>query len=216
MRVALWIRNVSCVDLIGYVWNLRATWVVRIRSHRPVIAKPVGKTGLAICREVAVINHRRRPHEAVAAGIEYALPGALVVAEDEELIFDDRAAQRSAKLVPMNLVGQAGEVVLRVERTVAIKLENIAMPIIGSGLGDDTHHAAWGEPVARIKVVANHAEFLGRVGIRKWCGSEIIVIDVVCAVQEIQGAALPTSIGGSSSFRRKRSVGLRASSGNCE
>jgi len=143
-------------------------------------------------------------------GIKYALPGALIVAKNKELVFEDRAADRTAKLVAMDLVGQAGEIVLRVEFATAEKLKSVAVPLAGSGLGDDTHDAARSEPVPRVKVVAKDGEFLSRVGIGKRCLAELIVVHVVRAVQQIQRTALPRTVGGSYRLRGEGGVCLYA------
>src|SRR5580704_12375048 len=88
------------------------------------------------------------------------------------------------------------------------------MPVVGARLGDDTDHAAGGEAKPRVEVVANNAEFLGRVRIRKWRRRQDIVIHVIGAIQHVIGTALPPTIGGSCTVRWESGESLRASARN--
>ncbi len=63
------------------------------------------------------------------------------------------------------LIRGVGEVIRRIHRVVAEKFEQIAMPLVRSGLGDDTDHAARSKTITRIKVVADDVEFLSRIGV---------------------------------------------------
>src|ERR1700730_1885976 len=94
-------------------------------SRIPVQAKSVGiKTAYAVRGKVAA-NHRCGWHKAVAASIKYALARTLVVAKDKELILHDRATNRTAKLVAMDLIGFFSEIIRCVKTTVAQKLKHI-------------------------------------------------------------------------------------------
>src|SRR5215831_20908263 len=50
-----------------------------------------------------------------ASSLRVADPRALVAAEEEESVFDDRAAERSAELIPFQLVAAGGKETSRVE-----------------------------------------------------------------------------------------------------
>src|SRR5690348_8943552 len=88
------------------------------------------------------------------------LPKAFVVSEQEELILLDRAAQRTAKAVALELRDRPLiEKITRVQRAVAKKIVNRSMQFVGPGSGHDTHLAARTLAVFGAVGVAHHIEF---------------------------------------------------------
>ncbi len=102
---------------------------IQIRNRR-VDARGVGKRALAHLR---IRNHAH-------AAQRQRLAEAFVVAEQEQLVLLERAAQRAAELVPAERRrnGRLVEEIARIESAVAQKFEQRSVQRIGSGL---RHHA---------------------------------------------------------------------------
>src|SRR5439155_12057908 len=81
------------------------------------------------CREVAV-EHRLRGDEAEGGRGIASLDAALVTAEDEQLVLDDRRAERAAKLIAIEAVALRREEVARDEVIVAQELEGVAVHLV--------------------------------------------------------------------------------------
>ena len=92
------------------------------------------------------------------------LPRPLVAAEEEELVFNDAAADGAAELVAMEHVVSGQEIVARVDAAVAQELKQVAVQLVGAGLGHDIHGAARMQAIAGRQGVGLDAEFLQRVG----------------------------------------------------
>src|SRR5579871_3937742 len=87
------------------------------------------------------------------------LAEALVVAENEELVLDDRAAQRPAELVALKLGDRTSiEEVARVEVAVAQELVNAAVKLVRAGCCDDTDLPARTFPIFGAIGVKDHIE----------------------------------------------------------
>ena len=62
---------------------------------------------------------------------------ALISAEEEYLVFLDRAADYTAKLIASQGISRQPEGVARVEVAVAKELESVAVQAVGAALGDE-------------------------------------------------------------------------------
>ena len=83
------------------------------------------------------------------------------VAEDEELVLEDWAADRSAGVVVDEAsVGAGGEVVAGVDAVVFHVLEDGAMKLVGAGLESDIDHGADGAAELGLEVVGRDVDVL--------------------------------------------------------
>src|ERR1700738_4843643 len=86
----------------------------------------------------------RRGHE-IYVGNPFGLPVALVVGKEKRMIFDDRSADGSTKLVALERrFARAGalKIVLGIQSAVPGKFINTAMKLIGAGARDGVDHTA--------------------------------------------------------------------------
>jgi len=99
--------------------------------------------------------------------------GVLVGTKEEPLIFDERAADGSAKPVVVEgrypgkssgVDGLLGEVVDRVEVAILSVPLPGAMPVVGAGFGDEVELAAGGVSVFRAELAGLQGEFSDSVG----------------------------------------------------
>jgi len=74
-----------------------------------------------------------------------------------------------------------------VEDAVPEIFEEIAVILLGTGLGDDVDHAAGVLAVLRLVVAGLHAELLQRVGERERGVDVGVLVDVVAAIKQIVG-----------------------------
>src|SRR5260370_42453566 len=82
------------------------------------------------------------------------------------------------------------------------------MPLVGARPGDNADHAPGSEAVTRVKVVSDDLEFLGRIGVGKRRCQQVIVVQVVGAIQEIHRAALASATAGGAALDREGGVTL--------
>jgi hypothetical protein len=82
----------------------------------------------------------------------------LKVREEEGLIFLDRAANHAAKDVLNEDAALRSIVVARIESSIAKKLEDITMELVGSGLCDDVDLTAAEVTVFGIEVVRDNTK----------------------------------------------------------
>ena len=123
----------------------------------PHVAPLVLGESAVVCRKDPAGVHR----------VEQGLVGALVGEEEVRPVFDDRAAQRAAPLVPPVvrfftpglpvLVGQRGE------RLVAEEDEGASGEVVRPRLGHHRHQPAGGEAVFRLEVARRDLELADRV-----------------------------------------------------
>ena len=83
--------------------------------------------------------------------------GSLVTEESEQLVLDDRAAERSAELVPTDGRIDAAERVSRVEEIVAEIFEGRAVQFVGAGFRGGLQQRA--RHVAELRVVVASCDF---------------------------------------------------------
>ena len=116
-------------------------------------------------REVAVV-HRRRRH---GSGEQHAFPVAVafVVAEEEQLVLENRAADAAAELVlherrtiHSRAVAEEG---VGIQHLVAKVLVQTAVEVVGAALGGDVDHAAGKASELRAVAVGLHAELGNRI-----------------------------------------------------
>src|SRR5262249_9767545 len=101
----------------------------------------------------------------------------LIVPKYKQLVFDDRPAERSAKLILLErrfLDGRVLEVIARVERCVAEKLKYAAVKIVAAGLGN------------RIPLCSAAALELGRVAV----GLDLELLDCIHVSTQHQAAVV--------------------------
>ncbi len=83
-----------------------------------------------------------------ARGRALADVGLLQAHEEEELVGDELATEGATELVALEAVLARSEIVDGIDVAVADELEEVAVPAIGSGLGDRIDDAAWMQTVA--------------------------------------------------------------------
>ena len=119
----------------------------------------------------------KSPRSIAAVGTKAMLPagvwcdvGALIGAEEEQLVARNRAAGRAAVLVARQAVvhalavDDAGERIRRVEAAVAVELEQVAREPVGARLGDGVDRRPRVHAVLRGQAGRGDPEFLQRVG----------------------------------------------------
>ena len=74
------------------------------------------------------------------------VPAALVVAEEEQLVLDDAASERPAKLIVNRVRDAAGKNVPGLQVAVAMILEGAAVQIVAAGFECDIRHGSAGAP----------------------------------------------------------------------
>ena len=127
---------------------------------------------------------------------------ALITAEEEALVSLpetrnlERTTEGAAELVALEgicvgrkhaVLDHCREVVVSVEDAVPEIFEEIAVILLGTGLGDDVDHAAGVLAVLRLVVAGLHAELLQRVGERERGVDVGVLVDVVAAIKQIVG-----------------------------
>src|SRR6201997_4274310 len=119
----------------------------------------------------------------------------LVIPEEEDLAFYDRAAHRSAKLVLVPWPSPVPiEIIRRIERGIAEELKDVAMNLIRPGLGYDVDLPTGEIPIRRVKVVRNNPKLRQRVQVWHHRRSRISVLLHRHAIQQIAIGRLPHAI----------------------
>src|SRR5579885_121558 len=117
--------------------------------------------------EIAVENRRRR-YKADGLRRIAALPRSLEPAEEEQLVADDPAAQRSTELVALERVMNSGERISSIQIAVAQKFEQVAVEAVGARPRHCIDHRPGMQSETRRKKAGLHAELLERVRKRDW------------------------------------------------
>src|ERR1019366_7480794 len=166
--------------------RVRSKWIVKRDTH--FRSKP-GKVPVSIFRW----NHR------IGAKCRgRSLAKTLVVAEEEEFVVLNGAAQSAAEFVPANRRPHISVVipgpVVRVQLIVAEELERGAMQLVGSGLQCDVDDPTLEVPELRGSVVRDHLDFLDRI--RAWYIRRPVVggFVIIYSVQEEIVGFRPVSV----------------------
>jgi len=95
--------------------------------------------------------------------------GVLIAIEKEQLVFPDRAAERSAERIPYQRGARSArcvaEEVIGLKLGAAIKLERRAVPGIRSRLGNQVNLRARGAALIGVSVCSCDAKFFDRFGV---------------------------------------------------
>ena len=110
----------------------------------------------------------------------------LVTHEAEELVLDERSADREAVLIPLQLVLSAREKVARIQRRVANEPEGVSVYRIRSGLGDHVERAAGKPALFDAHVAGLRAELLHCIGERE---IQVVVDQVVHVGPAVEGVS---------------------------
>ena len=133
-------------------------------------AAAVGRAGERVVdrrrrgREIAA-PHRRRGHRAEARG-DLLVVGALVAAEEERRVADDRPADRAAELVlPRLRLGVAGrqEIRPRLQPLVVVIAEGRAVQLVAAALDAHVRRHAAGQAVVGVEAAGDDADRLDRL-----------------------------------------------------
>ena len=114
--------------------------------------------------EVAVA-HRHRRHRG-AHDVAGVVDRPLIVAEEEQLVAHDRAAEGEAAVEKLRRRLQVGEVVARVGRVGVAEDEDASLELVRAGLERHVRDGAAGAAELRVVVARRHADRLQRVGRR--------------------------------------------------
>ncbi len=140
-----------------------------------------GEVGGPVARKLI----RRGDHGRIA--LRDAQRGALVAAEEKQLVVQNGSANVGSVLIPLERVDPAGDAVARVGVVVAEELEHAAVELIRPRFGDDVDRAAGVETVLRREPGGLHRELLQGVGERKWqVGVEGRIVVVAAVQQEVE------------------------------
>jgi hypothetical protein len=110
---------------------------------------------------------RRGWDEPDDAGGRAANARALIAAEIEQLVLDDRAAHGSAELVALQRILHGSEELPGIHCAVAQEIEHRSVDLVGTGTGDDVDHAAAGIAELRREIARLQIEFLHRIRVRE-------------------------------------------------
>ena len=102
----------------------------------------------------------------------------LVVAKEECLVLPDRAAERAAELILLELRLRGIEELPRIERVVAKELECRTMKVVSAGTCNHVHHRAAARKFSTV-VADLHLEFPDALEIRKYFHSANRLVPVV-------------------------------------
>ena len=171
-------------------------------GRQPALGNDVAREGLARQRivdpvrdaaEVAAL-HRGGGDGQVDRQLP-ALTDPFVAQEEVRLALDERAAQRPAELVPVQLLLLLHEVVRGVEHVVAHELEEPAVELAPSGLGGDVQHAARLAELGRVRALL-HLHFLQGVDGGLDVGAALVVVGHVHSVDLERELAAPHAADG--------------------
>ena len=132
---------------------------------------------------------------------------ALVAAEHEHLVLDDRRAERAAELIAAEIVFLRREVVALDEVVVAVELERVAVNLVRSGLGHQVDRGGGVITVARRQRAGLDLELLQRIGERRRQVQAVERIVVRAAVHDV-GDAVGLAAGHRDRHGRKILVGV--------
>ena len=184
------------------------------RRIDPVVDEAAGERQLAAAvarrrrdRGEVAVQHRLRRHEADRRRRITVFDAALIAAEQEQLVLDDRRAERAAELIAVQAVALRREEVARVETVVAEELEGVAVHFVRSRLGHQVHRRCGVMPVPRRQRARLHLELLQRVGKRRRQVQVVERIVVRAAVHDV-GDAVRLAAGDRDRDRRKILVGV--------
>src|SRR5258708_5495583 len=102
----------------------------------------------------------------IYVGNPFGLTDSFIVGEKEGLVLDDRPADASPKLIPLKrcfVKCRVLKIIARVQSTVADKLIDAAVEIVGSGAGDSIYHTAGSFPIFRGIVAGQYGKLLNSV-----------------------------------------------------
>ena len=133
-------------------------------------------------------QHGLGRHEADGFRRVASLDLALVTAEEEQPVFQQRSAERAAELVALQRVALGREEVPGVEPVVPHELEHVAVEAIRSRLRDDVDGGGGVVPVARRQRAGLDLELLDRVGERRGEVQVVEGIVVRAAVHDVRHA----------------------------
>src|SRR5207253_9965 len=114
--------------------------------------------------------------------------GLLKTTEEEELVTDDLTSECASELIPLQAVLPGCEIIDRVGIPIAKEFKQVAMPSVGSGLGDHIDHAAWMQAVARRQRASLHAELGQRIGKGERHIDVGKAVIVVSTIQQVVGS----------------------------
>ena len=107
------------------------------------------------------IRHAGERHHA------YSFALAFVIREEKRLILDDRTAYGRAELIVLErrlrLVVEI-EIIARIQNVVAEIIEEIAVKIVGSALGDDINHRPAISPEFRLEFESTFSSLIESIG----------------------------------------------------
>jgi len=106
----------------------------------------------------------------------FRLPGALIVSEPEEAVFQDRPTPYSAKLFAVQFGPREPcrirEVAVGIQRAIAQEPKSVAVKTVGARLGDGVHDRAAEFSIFGVEAVGDEAELFDRIEIGDQAGAE--------------------------------------------
>src|SRR6266571_931890 len=182
---AAWIRRLRefqrDLDSRGTKLRRRDTIVHERNAQRHVIAlTSSGRKRRKVSRQ-----HRGSRNEGCVVRRILAYRGALVSAEEEQPVFDERTANRAAELAPLQRIPFRREEISGVELAVAHELEKIPVELIRSRFGHAAHLRAGVSALLRILCTCGHFELLQCIREGKRHARRVVEIAVRCAIERI-------------------------------
>ncbi len=116
-----------------------------------------------------------------------ALHLGLIIQEEKCLVLVDRATQRSAKLVQIELLRRLSEVLIGIELGVAEELKQRSVPLVRSGLGRHQNSGPGALTVFSRVFIGEDLEFLDVVDRREDRDTAFIQLVVIVAVEQPVG-----------------------------
>src|SRR5437762_2418751 len=179
-RNALERNRIKCAVCIEILWRGKGVDEWRSIQHGGSSAEII----IPICIRSRHAGGRNESRERQSASLHLGL----IIHEEECLIFLDRAAKRTTKLVQVELFRRGSEIASCVELGVAEEFKKRSVKLIAPRFGRDQNRWPGALAVFGGVVVGQDLEFLDGIDVREDRNSAFIQLVVVVAVEQPVGA----------------------------
>ena len=131
--------------------------------------------------------------------------------EEIKLVLDERPADGSSELIPLEIVTSGRKGVARIEHAIAEELEQIPMNVVCAGFCHCVDCGSGMVPILRRQRAGLDFEFLERIGKGQRQIQVVIRIVVRCAIEQVRHAVRQTA--GNDNFSRRIIPNARIQSG---
>ena len=118
----------------------------------------------------------------------------LIIAEKENLVLSDRAAERAAELVLIERAARGRKIVARIEIGVAEEFENVAVKCIGAGFRDHVDLSAAEFAVFGVEVVGENPKLGDGIEVRNNRRAHVDVLFHVASIHDETVGEFPLAV----------------------